>query len=104
MVALNLIVHHDASVFEMTNPQSMMWVTEILGYFFMGLTTLFTAPVFGAGRIEKLIKWLFVANGVLGILTPIGYGLNFPLQVLLWGTHTLGHHNAPFHWSNRLLI
>jgi hypothetical protein len=69
----------------MTNPQSMMWVIEILGYFFMGLTTLFTAPVFGAGRIEKLIKWLFVANGVLGILTPIGYGLNFPLQILLGG-------------------
>ena len=75
----------DASAFEMTNPQSMMWVIEILGYFFMGLATLFTAPVFGSGKIETLIKWLFVANGVLGILTPIGYGLNLPLQILLGG-------------------
>jgi hypothetical protein len=76
---------YDASMFGMTDPQSMMWVIEVLGYFFMGLATLFTAPVFGSGKVEKLIKCLFIANGVLGILTPIGYGLNFPLQILLGG-------------------
>ena len=75
----------DASAFEMTNPQSMMWVIEVLGYFFMGLATLFAAPVFGSSKTEKTVKWLFVANGVLGILTPIGYGLNLPLQILLGG-------------------
>jgi len=75
----------DASVFDMTNNQSMMWVIEVLGYFFMGLSTLFAAPVFGSGRVESLVKWLFVANGILGILTPIGYALNLPIQVLLGG-------------------
>ena len=75
----------DVSIFSMTNSQSMMWVIEILGYFFMGLATLFAAPVFGSNRTENLIKWLFVANGILGILTPIGYGLNLPLQILLGG-------------------
>jgi len=75
----------DVSVFDMTNNQSMMWVLEILGYFFMGLSTLFAAPVFSLGRVESLIKWLFVANGILGILTPIAYALNFPIQVLLGG-------------------
>jgi len=75
----------DVSVFDMTNNQSMMWVIEVLGYFFMGLSTLFAAPVFGSGRVESLIKWLFVANGILGILTPIGYALNLPIQVLLGG-------------------
>ena len=75
----------DSSAFEMTNPQSMMWVIEVLGYFFMGLATLFAAPVFGSSKTEKIVKWLFVANGVLGILTPIGYGLNLPLQILLGG-------------------
>ena len=75
----------DVEIFAMDNPQSMMWVIEVLGYFFMGLSTLFTAPVFESGRIESLIKWLFVANGILGILTPIGYGLNLPLQILLGG-------------------
>ena len=75
----------NVSIFEMTNSQSMMWVIEVLGYFFMGLATLFAAPVFGSSKIESLIKWLFVANGILGILTPIGYGLNLPLQIFLGG-------------------
>ena len=75
----------DASIFDMTNTHSMMWVIEVLGYFFMGLSTLFAAPVFGSGRIESMIKWLFVANGILGILTPIGYALNLPIEILLGG-------------------
>ena len=75
----------DVEIFAMDNPQSIMWVIEVLGYFFMGLSTLFAAPVFESGRIENLIKWLFVANGILGILTPIGYGLSLPIQILLGG-------------------
>jgi hypothetical protein len=75
----------DASMFEMSNPQSMMWVIEILGYTFMGLATLFAAPIFGSARTENLVKWLFIANGVLGVLTPIGYLLNLPPQVLYGG-------------------
>jgi hypothetical protein len=75
----------DVSIFSMTNTHSMMWVIEVLGYFFMGLATLFAAPIFGLSRTEKAIKWLFVANGILGILTPIGYGLNFPIEILLGG-------------------
>jgi hypothetical protein len=75
----------DVSVFDMTNNQSMMWVIEVLGYFFMGLSTLFTAAVFGSGKVESLVKWLFVANGILGILTPIAYASSLPLEVLLGG-------------------
>jgi hypothetical protein len=76
---------YDASIFDMTNNQSMMWVIEVLGYFFMGLSTLFAAPVFGSGKVESLVRWLFVVNGILGILTPIAYALNLPIQVLLGG-------------------
>jgi len=75
----------NVEIFDMGNPQSMMWVIEILGYFFMGLSTVFTAFVFESGRVEKLIKWLFITNGILGLLTPIGYGLNLPLQIMLGG-------------------
>lgn len=75
----------DVSIFDMSNPRSMMWVIEVLGYFFMGLSTLFAAPVFKSGRTERVVKWLFVVNGVLGVLTPVGYALNLPLQVLLGG-------------------
>ena len=75
----------DVSVFDMTNMHSMMWVIEVLGYFFMGLATLFTAPIFGSGRIEVIVKWLFVVNGILGILTPVGYVADLPSQILLGG-------------------
>jgi len=73
----------DASVFDMTNPHSMMWVIELLGYFFLGLATLFTAPVFGSSKAERLVKWLFAVNGILGMLTPLGYVL--PLELAFWG-------------------
>jgi len=75
----------DVSIFDMTNTHSMMWVIEVLGYFFMGLSTLFAAPVFGKGKVESLVKWLFVANGILGILTPIAYALSLPMEILLGG-------------------
>ena len=75
----------DVSIFDMTNTHSMMWVIEVLGYFFLGLSTLFAAPVFGSSKVERLVKWLFIANGILGILTPIGYALNLPIEVLLGG-------------------
>jgi len=75
----------DVEIFAMDNPQSMMWVIEVLGYFFMGLATLFAAPVFESRGIERIVKGLFVANGILGILTPIGYGLSLPIEILLGG-------------------
>lgn len=75
----------DVSLFSMTNPQSLMWVIEVLGYFFMGLATLFAAPVFGSGRVEKIIKWLFIVNGILGIGALLGYGMNVPLEIMLGG-------------------
>ena len=75
----------DVSMFDMTNTHSMMWVIVVLGYFFLGLSTLFAAPVFGSSKVERLVKWLFIANGILGILTPIGYALNLPIEVLLGG-------------------
>jgi hypothetical protein len=75
----------DVSIFDMNNSQSMMWVIEVLGYFFMGLSTLFAAPVFGSGKVENLARWLFVTNGILGILTPIAYALSLPMAILLGG-------------------
>jgi hypothetical protein len=75
----------DASMFDMGNTQSMMWVFEVLGYFFMGVSTLFAAPVFGSGRLERCVKWLFVINGVLGLLTPIAYVTNLPMNIMLGG-------------------
>jgi hypothetical protein len=72
-------------IFSMKNPQSMMMTIEILGYFFMGLSTLFIAPIFQSGRLEKSIRWLFVFNGILGIGGAIGFALNLDWRVLIGG-------------------
>jgi hypothetical protein len=71
--------------FDMSDPKSIMWVIESLGYGFMGLATFFAAWVFDSGRLEKAIRWLFVTNGVLGIGGMIGYALGLSMNILLGG-------------------
>jgi len=73
------------AVFAMDDPQSIMWVIEVLGYGFMGLATLSAAFIFTNGKLEKVIRWLFIINGVLGIGGMIGYALGWSLNVLLGG-------------------
>jgi len=75
----------DVEIFAMDNPQSMMWVIEVLGYFFMGLSTLFVAPIFKSGKLESLIRWLFVANGILSIGGLVGYAMGLDMGTLLGG-------------------
>jgi len=75
----------DVEVFNMLNTSSLFWVVEVLGYFFMGLATLFAAPIFVLGRVETAIRWLFVINGILGIGGLIGYTLNVNIGLLLGG-------------------
>lgn len=74
-----------AVMFDMKSPKSIMWVIEVLGYGFMGLSTLSAAWVFTSGGIEKGIKWLFVANGVLGVGGMLGYALGLNMNILLGG-------------------
>jgi hypothetical protein len=75
----------DVEVFNMLNTSSMFWVIEVLGYFFMGLSTLFAAPIFKLGKLETSIRWLFITNGALGILGLVGYTLNWSVSLLLGG-------------------
>ena len=72
-------------VFAMDDPQSIMWVIEVLGYGFMGLATLSTAFVFTNGKLENAIRWLFIVNGILGIGGMIGYALGLSLNILAGG-------------------
>jgi hypothetical protein len=72
-------------VFAMDDPQSIMWVIEVLGYGFMGLATLSTAFIFANGKLENAIRWLFIVNGILGIGGMIGYALGFSLNILAGG-------------------
>jgi hypothetical protein len=81
LVASNLYT----GVFAMDDPQSIMWVIEVLGYGFMGLATLSTAFVFTNGKLENAIRWLFIVNGILGIGGMIGYALGLSLNILAVG-------------------
>src|SRR4030043_2125735 len=73
------------AVFAMDDPQSIMWVIEVLGYGFMGLATLSAAFIFKNGKLENVIHWLFIVNGVLGIGGVIGYALGWSMNILLGG-------------------
>ncbi len=74
-----------SEVFAMDDPQSIMWVIEVLGYGFMGLATLSAAFIFPNGKLENMIRWLFIINGVLGIGGMIGYALGWSMNILLGG-------------------
>ena len=69
----------------MDNPRSIMWVIEMLGYFFMGLSTLAVIPVFGASLIEKLIKAIFLLNGIMGIGGLIAYTAGMDIKIMFTG-------------------
>jgi hypothetical protein len=71
--------------FDMSDPKSIMWVIEILGYGFMGLATFFAAWVFYSGRLENTIRWLFITNGVMGIGGMIGYALGLSMNIMYGG-------------------
>ena len=75
----------NTDIFSITNPQSLMMTIEVLGYFFMGLSTLFIAPIFRSGRLEQSIRWLFAFNGILGIGGAIGFALNLDWRILIGG-------------------
>ncbi len=44
---------------------SFLYAIDVLGYSFMSLATLFAAVVFTGDRLERVIRWFLVANGLL---------------------------------------
>ena len=73
------------ALFVWANPYSIFIALEALGYGFMSLATLFVAPIFTKGKLERSIRWLFIVNGVIGIAGIIGYALNIGYMVILGG-------------------
>jgi hypothetical protein len=74
--------------FAAPNPHSFFWTFAALGYGFMGIALLCAAPVF-AGKSEHAVKWLFFANGFVGIGFLVGNALGiFTVNILasfIWG-------------------
>lgn len=53
-----------------------------LGYIFMSLATLVTAPAFGRSRLERWIRWLFVAHAAMAVPIFLTY---FVSRTLIYG-------------------
>jgi hypothetical protein len=71
--------------FNMENPESIFWTIEVLGYFFMGLSTGILVPMFHSNITDRAIQLFFLINAVLGVGGLIGYWMDFPLTIMLGG-------------------
>jgi len=60
------------SLFTQYNPHGLFIAGEALGYLAMSLALVFAAPVFAGGRIERGIRWLFIADFVLALAAFVG--------------------------------
>ena len=54
------------------NPHGLFIAGEALGYLTMSFALLFVVPVFAGGRIERAVRWLFVAGFVLAVAAFVG--------------------------------
>jgi hypothetical protein len=66
------------------NPYSALSAMNMLGWtLFLGMASLFVAPIFSGGRLETLIRYAFLANGVICLLGGMAYGLDITWLVFL---------------------
>jgi hypothetical protein len=70
------------AMFVMGNPHSIFWALAS-AYVFMNLAMLFAAPVFQGGKLERWIRWLFLANGASAVVTIFGVVVDSPMIFLL---------------------
>ena len=66
------------------NPYSAFAALNMMGWtIFLGLSSLCVAPVFRGGRLETVIRWAFVVNGVNSLVGAGGYIFDITLVVFL---------------------
>ncbi len=70
------------AMFVMGNSHSIFWAL-MADYVFMNLAMLFAAPVFEGGKLERWIRWLFLANGASAVITVFGIVMDSPMIFLL---------------------
>lgn len=81
--------------FVQANPISGISAINMLGWtVFLGLSSLFVAPVFSGSKLEKAIGIAFFVNGLCCLLGGIGYG--FDIVILIFLTINLGMGGAVF--------
>jgi hypothetical protein len=68
------------------SPQSLFWTIDGLGYICMGVSNLFAAFVFSKEGLQKWIRWLLIANGLLvPAIATIYFYPHFSIALLLIG-------------------
>lgn len=66
------------------NPYSTITAINMLGWtLFLGLASLFVAPVFGGDRLAGIIRGAFLLNGVFCLVGGVGYVLEITALVFL---------------------
>jgi hypothetical protein len=71
--------------FVQVNTHSVMYSLAILGWtVFLGLSSLFTAPVFGGRGLGRMIRWSFLVNGFSCMLGALGYFFEVPVLDILY--------------------
>ncbi|HCY74511.1 MAG TPA: hypothetical protein DHV28_01195 [Ignavibacteriales bacterium] len=63
-------------VFTMGNPGSFAWALEMYGWGGIGLSFIFMSFIFDKGKYEKLLKILFIVNGVSSCLSALMTSIN----------------------------
>lgn len=77
--------------FVQANPASFITAVNILGWtLFFGLSCFFLAPLFSGGRLEKIIRIAFLANGIFMILGGISYVFEIVVLVFLFMNFGMG--------------
>ena len=72
-----LVAHYDSenapivAALSMTNPASLAWAIEMWAWALLGAATWIVAPVFSGSRLERITGWVFVANGVVSVLSAL---------------------------------
>ena len=68
------------------SPQSLFWTIDALGYICMGVATLFAAFVFSKEGLQKWIRSLLIANGLLvPVIATIYFYPHFSISLLFIG-------------------
>lgn len=77
--------------FVQANPASLITAVNMLGWtLFFGLSCFFLAPLFTGGRLEKIIRIAFLANGIFMILGGISYVFEIVVLVFLFMNFGMG--------------
>jgi hypothetical protein len=63
-------------------PYTIPGALEGAGYFSMGMSLLFAAPVFSGGRLQQWVRWTFVGTGLIALVNPIDPLIRLPPVIL----------------------